>query len=63
MLATLLNSQNRVVKMVESVSKRMTNLESTVTGLTSKLTENNSLPSSSSDRDERRRLPQQLSVS
>ena len=57
MLATLLDSQNKVVKMVESVSKRMTDLESIVTGLTYKLTENNSLPSSSSSPDERRRLP------
>ena len=61
MLSSLVESQSKVVKMVEDVSKRLGQLENVVAVLSSKGTD--SVASSSSSPDEKKRLPPQLSVS
>lgn len=63
MLSTLLESQNKVVKMVENVSKRLGNLENVVADLSTKASDSIGTASSSSSPEEKKRLPPQLSVS
>ena len=63
LLSSLLESQNKVVKMVEDVLKRLGALENVVAGLNTKASDSASTTSCSSSPDERKRLPSQLSVS
>ena len=63
MLSSLLESQNKVVKMVENVSKRLDALENVVAGLNTKASDSVSTTSCSSSPDEKKRFPTQLSVS
>ena len=63
MLSSLLESQNKVVKMVEDVSKRLGALENVVAGLNTKASDITSTTPCSSSPYERKRLPSQLSVS
>ena len=60
MLSSLLESQNKVVKMVEDVSKRLGALENVVAGLNTKASNGASTTSCSSSPDERKRLPSQF---
>lgn len=62
MLSSLLESQNKVVKMVENVSKRLGDLENVVSVLTTKASDSVGTASSSSP-EEKKRIPPQLSVS
>ena len=63
MLSSLLESQNKVLRMVENVSKRLGTLENVVADLSTKASESFTSTSSGCSPEEKKRLPPQLSVS